>query len=84
MLICEGQAVAKTRDTVVANLRGGAFVGEIAFVSGNPASATVVVEQAIRAFVFDLQRLRKIVEMDDLVAVAIHSVVGRDLALKLR
>ncbi len=70
--------------TVVAHLRDGAFVGEMAFVSGNPASATVIVEQPTRAFVFDMERLRKLVETDDLVAVAIHRVVGRDLAQKLK
>lgn len=84
VLICDGQAVVKAHDTVVAHLRGGAFVGEMAFVSGNPASATVVVEHETRAFVFDMQRLRKLVETDDLVAVAIHRVVGRDLASKLK
>jgi hypothetical protein len=84
VLICEGQAMVDANGTVVAHLRDGAFVGEMAFVSGNPASATVIVEQPTRAFVFDMERLRKLVESDDLVAVAIHRVVGRDLAEKLK
>jgi Cyclic nucleotide-binding domain len=84
VLICEGQAIVDASGTVVAHLRDGAFVGEMAFVSGNPASATVIIEQPTRAFVFDIERLRKLVEADDLVAVAIHRVVGRDLAEKLK
>ena len=48
-----------------------------------PASATVTVERLSRAFIFDMARLRTLVETDDLVAVAIHRVVGRDLAQKL-
>jgi Cyclic nucleotide-binding domain len=84
VLICEGQAIVDASGTVVAHLRDGSFVGEMAFVSGNPASATVIVEQPTRAFVFEMERLRKLVEADDLVAVAIHRVVGRDLADKLK
>jgi hypothetical protein len=84
VLICDGQAVVNVHGSTVAHLRGGAFVGEMAFVSGNPASATVVVEQPTRAFVFDMPRLRKLVDTDDLVAVAIHRVIGRDLAKKLQ
>lgn len=84
VLICDGQAVVNVHGTTVAHLRGGAFVGEMAFVSGNPASATVVIEQPTRAFVFDIASLRKLVEKDDLVAVAIHRVIGRDLAKKLQ
>ena len=38
----------------------------------------------MRAFVFDMEKLRKLVEADDLVAVAIHRVVGKDLAQKLQ
>jgi hypothetical protein len=84
VLICDGQAIVDVHGSTVAHLRGGAFVGEMAFVSGNPASATVIVEQPSRAFVFDMARLRKLVEGDDLVAVAIHRVIGRDLAQKLK
>jgi hypothetical protein len=84
VLICDGQAVVNVHGATVAHLRGGAFVGEMAFVSGNPASASVVIEQPTRAFVFDIKDLRKLVENDDLVAVAIHRVIGRDLAQKLK
>ena len=84
VLICDGQAIVAVHGATVAHLRGGAFVGEMAFVSGNPASATVVIEQPTRAFVFDIKHLRKLVDNDDIVAVAIHRVIGRDLAQKLK
>jgi hypothetical protein len=84
VLICDGLAIVDVQGSTVAHLRGGAFVGEMAFVSGNPASATVIVEQPTRAFVFEMTRLRKLVDNDDLVAVAIHRVIGRDLAKKLQ
>jgi len=83
VLICKGEAAVEANGHVVAHLRGGAFVGEMAFISGNPASATVTVAHASRAFVFDMEKLRKLVDTDDLVAVAMHRVIGRDLAEKL-
>lgn len=84
VLICDGRAIVDVNGAIVATLRDGAFVGEMSFVSGKPASATVIIEQPTKAFVFNMARLRKLVETDELVAVAIHRVVGRDLASKLK
>jgi CRP-like cAMP-binding protein len=83
VLICDGNASVESHGRVVAHLHGGAFVGEMAFISGNPASATVTVERPTRAFVFDMARLRQLAETDDLLAVALHRVIGRDLTQKL-
>lgn len=83
VLLCNGQAVVEAQGNIVAHLRGGAFVGEMAFVSGNPASASVTVEHTTRAFVFDMEKLRKLVQTDDLVAGVFHRVIGLDLAQKL-
>lgn len=83
-LICDGHAVVDVGGNIVAQLTNGAFVGEMAFVTGKPASATVIVEQPTRAFVFEMTKLRKLVDTDESVAMAIHRVVGRDLAAKLQ
>lgn len=55
----------------------------MAFVSGNPASATMKAETSLRAFVFDMEKLRSLIGKDDLLSMALHRVVGRDLAQKL-
>jgi CRP-like cAMP-binding protein len=83
-LICDGHAIVDVGGNIVAQLTNGAFVGEMAFVTGKPASATVIVEQPTRAFVFEMAKLRKLVDTDESVAMAIHRVVGRDLASKLQ
>jgi hypothetical protein len=83
VLICDGQASVEARGQLVAQLRGGAFVGEMAFLSGNPATATVTVENSMRAFVFDIEKLRDLINGDDLVAGALHRAIGLDLAQKL-
>jgi hypothetical protein len=43
----------------------------------------VIVQKPVRAFVFDMQKLRTLADADELVASAIHQAVGRDLAQKV-
>ena len=83
VLICDGQVVVESQGQEIARLHGGSIVGELAFVSGKPASATVTVEQPMRALVLDMAKLRKLVRSDDLAAAAVDSIVGRDLVTKL-
>jgi len=83
VLICDGQMVVESQGRTITHLHGGSLVGELALVSGNPATATVTVERITRAFVLEMEQLRKLIQIDDLVASAIDRVVGRDLAAKL-
>ena len=83
VLLCEGEADVNVQSKVVAQLHAGTFCGEMAFISGQPASATVVVTAPMRAYVFDMQSIRKLVARDDLVAAAMHQAVGLDLARKV-
>ena len=83
VLLCTGSAWVEVDDKTVAKLRAGTFCGEMAFISGEPASATVTAHQQVRAFVFDMQKLRTLADGDELVASAIHQAVGRDLAQKV-
>ncbi|MGB6805558.1 MAG: cyclic nucleotide-binding domain-containing protein [Pseudolabrys sp.] len=83
ILICDGQMVVESQGQTITHLHGGSLVGELAFVSGRPATATVTAQRITRAFVLEMEKLRKLVRVDDLVASAIDRVVGRDLAAKL-
>lgn len=83
-LICRGDAVVEAGGNKVASLSDGALVGEMAFATGHPASATVTLTRPTRAFVFDMAKLRDLAENDESVAGAIHRIVGRDLSAKLR
>ena len=84
VLICDGQMVVESQGRTITHLHGGSLVGELAFVSGNAASATVTAQRVTRAFVLEMEKLRKVVRVDDLVASAVDRVVGRDLAAKLQ
>lgn len=83
VLLCTGSASVQVDDRTVANLQAGSLCGEMAFISGEPASATVTVHQPVRAFVFDIRKLRTLVGDDELVASAIHHAIGRDLTQKV-
>jgi hypothetical protein len=83
ILICRGRAAVEAGSERIATLHGGAFVGEMAFLSGNPASATVTVEEPIHAFVFDVAKLSALARSNDAIAGDVHRAVGRDLARKL-
>jgi hypothetical protein len=79
-----GECSVEKSGELVARVGRGAFIGEMAFLSGAPASATVVTEGDARALVFDVARLHKVADTDETTASALHLMLGRDLAVKLR
>lgn len=79
-----GEFTVEKAGEPVATVGRGAFVGEMAFLSGALASATVVASAEGRALVFDAARLHKVTETDEATASALHLMLGRDLAAKLR
>jgi hypothetical protein len=84
ILICDGQMVVESQGRTVTRLHGGSLVGELALLSGNQASATVTAERITRAFILEMEKLRKLIRADDLIASAVERVVGHDLAAKLK
>jgi Cyclic nucleotide-binding domain len=84
ILICDGQMVVESQGRTVTRLHGGSLVGELALLSGNQASATVTAERITRAFILEMEKLRKLIRADDLIASAVDRVVGHDLAAKLK
>lgn len=83
-LLCQGHALVEVGNVAIARLAPGSFVGEIAFLSGKPACATVTVEEPARVFAVDPAGLRKLLADDEQIAAAMHRCMARDLAGKLR
>ena len=83
-LLCGGHATVEVAGEHVARLAPGAFVGEMAFLSGNTASATVRAEEPSHVFAFDPAKLRRLIATDEQISAAMHRSVGQDLAQKLR
>ena len=82
--LCSGRANVEVDKSLVTYLEKGSFVGEIAYLTGNPATATVVIDEPSRALAFSRMRLAKVVAADDQINGIIYQILGRDLAMKMR
>lgn len=83
-LLGNGHAAVEVEGDVVARLAAGAFIGEMAFLSGAPASATVRTEGPAHVFAFDPAKLHRLIALDEQISGAMHRAVGQDLSAKLR
>lgn len=82
--ICSGRANVKVKNANVAHLEKGAFVGEIAYLTGNAATATVIIEKPSRILKFSKMRMAKVTGADDQINGIIYQLLGRDLASKMQ
>lgn len=82
--MCSGRASVEVNGSFVAYLERGAFVGEIAYLTNNLATATVVVEEPSRILAFSKQRMAKVTTTDGHISSIIYQLLGRDLANKIR
>jgi hypothetical protein len=81
--IQSGRLAVHVRGIHVAELEQGALVGEIAFLIGNAATATVTANCSVRLIAFNRERLQAACRNDEQVAAAIHRLIGHDLATKI-
>jgi hypothetical protein len=82
--LLSGRANVVINNKDVAFLEKGSFVGEIAYLTGNPATATVVIDEPSRALEFSRMRMAKVTAGDDQINGIIYQLLGRDLAMKMR
>ena len=82
--ICEGQTEVRVRDQLVAHVGAGAFVGDVSFATGVPATATVITENAVRVLAFDQDKLKALCKRDEQIAHALYRRIGGGLADKMR
>jgi CRP-like cAMP-binding protein len=82
--ICSGRANVEVNRSLVTYLERGSFVGEIAYLTGNPATATVVIDEAARILKFSKISMAKVTAADPEINGIIYQLLGRDLAMKMR
>jgi CRP-like cAMP-binding protein len=68
----------------VSQLERGNFVGEVAFLTEKPATATVIAEGNVRALVFERDKLSQFFQNEMEVAGLIYQLLGRELAQKIK
>ena len=84
MLIAAGQVAVDVGDLTVARMGPGSFIGEMAFLTGGVASATVTATQPTRVMRIEQARLKTLLVIDSQIAAVLHRLLGADLAQKLR
>jgi hypothetical protein len=82
--ICSGRARVMIGGREVSRLEKGSFVGEVAFLTDKPATATVIAEDDMRALAFDGNVLRQFFHKETEVAGLIYQLLGRELANKIK
>jgi len=82
--ICDGHVRVLIAGREISILEKGNFVGEVAFLTERPATATVIAESSVRALVFDRDKLSHFFRSEAEVAGLIYQLLGRELALKIK
>ncbi|MEP7172197.1 MAG: cyclic nucleotide-binding domain-containing protein [Aestuariivirga sp.] len=82
--LCSGRASVVVNGSFVTYLDKGSFIGEMAYLTGNLATATVVIDEPSRILVISKSRMAKITAADKQISGIIYQLLGRDLAKKIR
>jgi hypothetical protein len=82
--LCRGRANVEVNGKFITYLDKGAFVGEIAYLTGNPATATVTIDEPSRLLAFSKMKMARVVASDDQISGIVYQMLGRDLAMKMR
>ncbi|MCX5571579.1 Crp/Fnr family transcriptional regulator [Kaistia nematophila] len=82
-LVTAGHAVVMVDDAEVARIHPGEFVGEISFLTGIAATATVRASERLTVIALDREKLARACAEDARLSAAVHQVIGNALARKL-
>lgn len=83
MLVLDGRATVDVEGREVGLLQRGDLVGEMSFLSGTPASATVIPQGTVRVREWDQARLRTLDHLNPSAATAVRRLIQENLADKL-
>ena len=84
IFMCRGRANVEVSGKFVTYLEKGTFVGEIAYLTGNPATATVTIDEPSRVLAFSKMKMARVVASDEQISGIMYQLLGRDLAMKMR
>lgn len=82
-LISNGEVAVMKNEVEVDRSRDGALIGEMSFISGGPATATVRCERRTRYLSWEKEDLRKLLRRNPTMDIAMTSVFSKDLTRKL-
>lgn len=83
MLIFSGRVVVEKNNRKLAELRSGDFVGEIGFVKGTAAAATVTTLEPTRYVSWEKDSLRRLIDRNPSMGIVLNAELTEDMADKL-
>lgn len=83
-VMLSGEAAVEVNGRKVAQLDPGEFIAELAYITGEVASADVRASQSCRYLAWQTDALREYLENHPEIAAAFEGILGADVALKLR
>jgi hypothetical protein len=83
MYVADGIVKIERAGAIIAICGPSDYVGELSFLSGNPATATATVVKPTRILSFDQQKLKIAIEADAKLQQTLDSALNRNLAGKL-
>ncbi len=84
VLIYNGTVTVQINDDNYRELKDGTFLGEMAFLTGEKASATLTSKTDLKLFVWQFDALKKLFNINPALRSAFHSIISGDLIKKLR
>lgn len=82
--VCDGNVNVSIAGRPVSKLGAGTFIGEVAFLTGKLATATVITDGPVRAIVFSADELAVLFKNESEVAGIVYQLLGRQLAHKMK
>jgi hypothetical protein len=83
LMIVDGHAVVIFSGKIVAQLGNGDFIGDLSFISGNVASATVRSEVLTTYLIWEQDRLRETLRKNPMLLVQFNQMLERQITKKL-
>lgn len=83
-VLAEGTAAVEVDGRTVSGLGPGQFVGEMSYISGEPACANVTAASGARCVHWQRDRLEALLRDRTDLRAALQNIIGTDLACKLR
>lgn len=84
VLVLSGEVVVRKDGQELARLQRGQFVGEMSFISGEPASADVVAAGRVEYMAWPQDKVRALQQLNPALLVKLQHILGRDLTSKVK
>ncbi len=84
VLMLDGEVVVRKDGKNLARLGRGSFVAEMSFVSGEPASADVIADGAVRCRAWLQEKIQSLDQLNPRLLIKLQKILARDLSNKIK